>query len=248
MRIDDEEDARLSRGVEHSLPCGNRLLDALDAADAAKLLPHAELLTLRTGQILGQTGAEPVLALFPCHPAVVSVVAQCDGNRTAEAVSVGSEGVLGPGLIDLPDFGHLQVQMPGTAVRVRAASLASVASQSDALRRLLAAHERALLVRTLQSAVCAALHPVEARTSFWLLLAQDRVGQPELPVTQEMLAELLGVRRTTVTRVMAQLADRGLIRHRRSRVTVIDRLGLEAAACDCHTALARRLQRIAPEV
>lgn len=244
--IDGEDGAPHGRAPDAGLPSGNRLLDALDAADAARLVPHVERLTLEAGHVLGETGMGLPWALFPCHHAVISLVALCDGHRTAEAATVGSEGVVGPGLTDLPDFGHLKVQMPGIAVRIGAEPLAEAAAGSEVLRGLLEAHQRALLAQALQTAVCAALHPVEARASYWLLMAQDRVGRPELPVTQEMLAEMLGVRRTTVTRVMAQLAERGLIRHRRSRVTVTDRDGLEAAACGCHADLLKRLRRITP--
>ena len=193
-----------------------------------------------------QTGGALPWVIFPRAAAVVSLVAVDHGGRTAEAVSIGAEGLIGPELADLPGFGHLQVQMPGPGWRIGTARLASLAGQSAALREALALAGRTLLVRVLQSAVCAALHPVEARASRWLLLAQDRTGNAELPVTQEMLAEMLGVRRTTVTRVIAQLAEKGLIRHRRSRVTVTDRVGLESAACGCHAGLLQRLRCVAP--
>jgi len=225
---------------------GNHVLDALDATDAALISPHLEAAVLPAGHVLGETGEALPWAVFPCATAVVALVAVEPGGRTAEAVSVGAEGVVCGDLTELPSFGHLQVQMSGPAYRVEAATLVQLAEASPALRGLLPLHARTLLVRALQAAVCAALHPVEARASRWLLTAQDRTGQPDLPVTQELLAEMLGVRRTTVTRVIAQLSDKGLIRHRRSRVTVIDRTGLEQAACGCHAALLQRLRHIAP--
>ena len=224
---------------------GNHVLDALDATDAALIRPHLEAVVLPAGQSWrDRRGA--ALGDLPRATAVVALVAVDHGGRTAEAVSIGAEGVVCGDLTELPGFGHLQVQMAGPAWRIEAATLARLAEASPALRALLALHARTLLVRALQAAVCAALHPVEARASRWLLTAQDRTGQPDLPVTQELLAEMLGVRRTTVTRVIAQLSDKGLIRHRRSRVTVIDRMGLEQAACGCHAALLQRLRHIAP--
>jgi hypothetical protein len=225
---------------------GNQVLDALNPADAALIHPHLEAMVLPAGDILGRTGEALPWAIFPCATGTVALVAVEDGGRTAEAVSIGLEGVVGPELTSLPGFGYLLVQMAGPAFRIEAATLARLAEASPALREILALHARALLVRVLQAAICAALHPVEARASHWLLTAQDRTGQPELPVTQEMLAEMLGVRRTTVTRVIAQLSDRGLIRHRRSRVLVTDRPGLERAACGCHAALLQRLRHLAP--
>jgi len=225
---------------------GNRVLDALDAEDTDRFWPHLESVLLSPGQVLGQTGQGDPWALFPCGPAVVSVVAVCEDGRTAEALSVGSEGLLGPAITGLPDLGMLQVQMPGRAWRIGAPALTALSAESKTWREGLAAADKAMLVHLIQSAVCASLHPVEARVSRWLLLAMERVGQAELPVTQELLADLLGVRRTTVTRVMAQLTEKGVIRHRRSRVMVADPSGLAAMACTCHAALQRRLRHVAP--
>lgn len=228
------------------VPSGNHVLDALDAADAALIRPHLEAVALLPGKLLAETGKALPWVIFPAATSVVALVALDHADRTAEAVSIGAEGVVGPELTELPGSGYLQVQMPGPGYRIDAGILAELAANSAPLREILALHARALLVRVLQAAVCAALHPVEARASRWLLMAQDRAGQPDLPVTQELLAEMLGVRRTTVTRVIAQLCDKGLIRHRRSRVTVTDRAGLESAACGCHAALMQRLRHLAP--
>ena len=225
---------------------GNRVLDSLGDADLRLVLPELEPMALLAGQILGQTGGAMPWVIFPRESAVVSLVAVDHGGRTAESVSIGSDGLVGPELVALPGFGHLQVQMPGPGYRIGSAALAALAGACPALRDAVSLHGHALLVQALQASVCAALHPVEARVSRWLLLAQDRTGQPDLPVTQELLAEMLGVRRTTITRVIAQLGERGLIRHRRSRVTITDRPGLETAACGCHAALRLRLRHVAP--
>lgn len=227
-------------------PGGNCVLDALDPADAALLRPRLEAMELMAGTILGRTGAAMPWVIFPGAPAVIALVAVDHGGRTAEAISIGAEGVVGDDLTELPGFGHIQVQISGPAWRIEAAALAGLAEASPGLRALLVLHAKTLLVRTLQAAVCAALHAVEARASRWLLTAQDHVGQPDLPVTQELMAEMLGVRRTTVTRVIAQLSGKRLIRHRRGRVTVTDRGGLEQAACGCHAALLQRLRHMAP--
>ncbi|WP_165982740.1 Crp/Fnr family transcriptional regulator [Dankookia rubra] len=242
---DGAQDAGATPGVTCS---GNHVLDALDAAQAALIRPHLEAAALTAGSILCQTGQALPWVLFPCASAIVALVALDHGGRTAEAASIGAEGVVDGDLTELPGFGHLQVQISGPALRIKAEILDGLAEADPGLRALLTLHTRTLLVRALQAAVCAALHPVEARTSRWLLTAQDRTGQPDLPVTQEMLAEMLGVRRTTVTRVISQLSDKGLIRHRRSLVTVIDRMGLEQAACGCHAALMRRLRHLAPRI
>lgn len=117
------------------------------------------------------------------------------------------------------------------------------------LRESITAHDQAVLVHLLQLAVCNALHPVEARVCRWLLAAMKRVQQPELPITQKLLADLLGVRRTTITRVLAQLTEEGLIRRRRGWVMVIDPQGLAGSACGCHDILRRQqLRHVAPSL
>ncbi|MBK1660663.1 hypothetical protein CKO45_20795 [Paracraurococcus ruber] len=225
---------------------GNRVLDGLSPEDAARIGGHLERQVLAAGQILGPTGAENAAVLFPIGPAVVSVVAVCEDGRTAEAHSVGREGMLGPAIVRLPGLGHIQVQMPGQALRIDLRTLEALCAGSESLRVSIQSHDEAMMARLVQSAICASLHTVEARVSRWLLIAMERVGAPELPVTQELLSDLLGVRRTTVTRVMAQLTDKGLIRRRRSRVMVTDPTGLAQASCTCHTAMRDRLRRVAP--
>ena len=131
-------------------------------------------------------------------------------------------------------FYRTVVQVGGAALRIEAAQLAAVQAASASIRNRMTTYGVALLAQVLQSVACAALHQVEARSCRWLLTMQDRVGRDELPLTQEYLADMLGVRRTTVTRVVAGLEQRGLIRHRRSRILVVDRPALEAASCECH--------------
>nr|WP_256476388.1 helix-turn-helix domain-containing protein [Siccirubricoccus soli] len=98
----------------------------------------------------------------------------------------------------------------------------------------------------MQAAACAALHQVEQRTCRRLLALHDRIGRPELPMTQEALADALGVRRTTITRIVAGLEDQGLVQHRRSRILVLDRAGLESVSCECHGAVAAMFARLVP--
>ncbi|WP_165943249.1 Crp/Fnr family transcriptional regulator [Roseicella aquatilis] len=225
---------------------GNRVLDSLDRMELVRMLPELQPLIVSVGDVLAETGERLDWVLFPVGAAVISLIAVDHDGRTAEAVSVGSEGMVGPEMTNLPGFGRLQVQMRGTCYRIGRGALSDLADASAQLRGRLDLHCRTLLVQALQAATCAALHPVEARASRWLLMAQDRLNHPDLPVTQEALATLLGVRRTTVTRVMAQLTGRGLIRHRRSRVIVTNREGLEGVACGCHAELMARLRQVAP--
>jgi hypothetical protein len=225
---------------------GNRILDSLAAGQLGMLMPALEPIRLVAGEVLAVTGAPMAWSLFPGHGAVISLVAVEAGGQTAEAVSVGAEGVVGPDLAALPGFGRLQVQLPGPAYRVASAALDDGAAGCPELQAGLAAAGRALLAQALQTAVCTALHTVEARAARWMLMAMDRLGHPDLPTTQESLADLLGVRRTTVTRVIAQLEEKKLIRHRRGRVAIQDQAGLEGVACACHAALMQRLRHVAP--
>ena len=133
-RMGEEGDVMDGSPLSSHRPTGNRVLDALDAEEAARLFPDLEPMRLAPGQILGQTGQGDPWALFPCGPAVVSVVAVCEDGRTAETLSVGSEGMLGPMIIGLPNLGLVRVQMPGQAWRLGGAALAALNAESRAWR------------------------------------------------------------------------------------------------------------------
>ena len=167
-----------------AMPKGNRVLDAMGEAEPALIFPHLEPMPLHAGLILGQmdgqmsgqtTGGALPWVIFPRAAAVVSLVAVDHGGRTAEAVSIGAEGLIGPELADLPGFGHLQVQMPGPGWRIGTARLAGLAGQSAALREALALAGRTLLVRVLQSAAsprCTRWRRVPAAGCCWRRTAQ----------------------------------------------------------------------------
>lgn len=225
--------------------CGNRLLDSLTATEAILLAPHCEVVTLVAGTVLQEPDSPLTQVIFPGRGTVLSLVAVGRDGRVAEAAAIGCEGVLA-GLRGQPVLCRTVVQVGGPALRLDARRLAAAATSSASLRDRLDIYGAALLAQVLQSVACAALHPVEARACRWLLTLQDRVGRPELPLTQEYLADMLGVRRTTITRVVAALEQRGLIRHRRGRILVADRPGLESASCECHQMVRLHFARVAP--
>jgi CRP-like cAMP-binding protein len=228
--------------------CGNRLLDALPPEAFALLEPHLERVTLSAGQVLFEPGDEVTYAHFPCGGAAVALVTVLSDGRAAEAAVVGCEGALGVVISagDKPAFARGVVHIPGHALRLDAARLEAAKLASLPVRDLVSRYADALLAQMQQSVACNALHPVEARACRWLLTLQDRAGTPELPLTHEHLAEQLGVRRTTVTQVMAELAAAGIIERSRGKVVVTNRARLKRAACECYQAVRDHFDRVVP--
>lgn len=228
----------------------NRLLAALKLADRALLEPHLELVSLSYGEVLFEPGDDVVQSHFPLPGAMASLVVLMHDGRTAETATIGSEGAIG-GIVSgghKPAFARATVQLPGLALRVETARLEDAKQRSASLRDLFTRYADALLAQVLQSVACNALHTMEGRLCRWLLSTQARVGGDEVPLTQETLAEMLGVHRATMIRVARPLQERGLIRYRRGRIKFIDQTGLEKAACECHGAVARHFARVLPEV
>lgn len=226
---------------------GNRLLDSLAEADVELLQAQLIPAVLTMGTILNLNRSEGPDAIFPCDSTILSLqIASADG-RAVEAVPIGAEGLLRR---DSNEHGlagfRCVVQVGGPALRVDTTRLAAAAAIAPTLKARLDGFQAALLGQALQSVACAALHPVEARTCRRLLSLHDRIGRAELPLTQEGLADSLGVRRTTITRIIAGLEERGLVQHRRSRILVTDRPGLEAASCECHAAVTSLFGKVSP--
>jgi CRP-like cAMP-binding protein len=228
--------------------CGNRLLDVLPPEIFALVEPYLERVALLAGQVLAEPGDDITHATFPCEGTAISLVTVLADGRAAEAALIGCEGAAGVIISagDKPAFARAQVQVPGSALRLEATRLEEAKLASPALRDIVSRYADSLLAQVLQSVACNALHPVEARACRWLLTMQDRANSPELPLTQEHLAEQLGVRRTTVTRVMAELQVAGAIRHSRGKVLVTNRGRLKRASCECYQAVRDHFNRVAP--
>ena len=166
------------------------------------------------------------------------------------AATIGREGAVG-GIVSAghkPAFAQAEVVLPGPALCLDIGRLEDAKERSPALRDLFARYADALLAQMMQTVACNALHPLNARCCRWLLTTQDRVNSADIPLTQEALAEMLGVQRTTVSTVVGALRDRGLIRYGRGQVTILDRPRLEAAACECYRAVKSHFERVLPEV
>jgi CRP-like cAMP-binding protein len=223
----------------------NRLLMALDGDDFALLSPHLKEISLRQGQILQEQEALVEEVYFPLN-GVISLVSVMEGGELVETATVGREGAVGAfaGLGPWHAFSRAIVQLPGEAATISVAHFQAAARQSARIRDLILRYKEALLAQVQQTAACNALHQLEARLARWLLQTLDRVDDPKLPLTQEFMAQMLGVRRSTVTVVAGKLQELGLIRYHRGHVVVLDRARLEETACECYAAIRRRTDAV----
>ena len=227
----------------------NRLLAALENEsfeDAAWLQEQLSPVELSLGQVLTPAGEAFVMVYFPLT-AVVSVISRMNDGGAAEVGTVGHEGAVGVSvLLDaLPSPHETVAQIPGLALQVDAGVLIEGMNERPALRKLLLRYVHEYLTQVAQTAACNRLHGIEARCARWLLMTHDRVSQAEqFPLTQGYLAIMLGVRRAGVTVAAGSLQDAGLIKYHRGGIRVIDRAGLEAAACECYGLVRRNFDRL----
>jgi CRP-like cAMP-binding protein len=213
----------------------NRVLAALAAADLDQLLPHLRSIELPQEMILFEA-ADTITRVFFPHSGVVSLVVELASGEMIEAAMIGREGVVG-GLSALDTkiaISRAIVQIAGAASVVDADHVRQLAEQSVAFRATLIRHEQVLLAQSQQSAACNAIHTVEARLSRWLLRCGDLIGSDDLPLTQEFIAQMLGVRRTSVSIVANTLQQAGLIRYKRGNIRVLDLEALQESACECY--------------
>jgi CRP-like cAMP-binding protein len=217
----------------------NRLLAALRPEDFAFIEPSLRLVSLERGRVLFEPGDDVHTTYFPCHHTMVSLLIVTPGGEEIEALTIGREGAVG-GIVSAgnkPAYGRAVVQIPGTVFAIPTDRLDEAKTHSAAFGDLFARYADALLAQVMQSVACNALHTLEQRCCRWLLSTHDRAGDEIFRLTQESLAEMLGVQRTSVTAVAKGLQAAGLIRYDRGRVEVLNRAGLERAACGCYAAV-----------
>jgi CRP-like cAMP-binding protein len=222
--------------IDSAAPTGNLLLDSLTSADRALMAPHLEAVVYAKAATVFETGHEVTHVTFPCDHAIIALVVTTRDGRTAETATVGHEGAVG-GIVSqgrVPASATAMVQVGGPMLRLDIDRLQELVGQSDTLRDLFARYADCFLAQLLQTAACNALHPIEQRCLRWLLTLQDRLQDDTLPITHEMLAAMLGVQRTYLTRILRMLQAQGLIRVGRGRITIVDRPAVAAAACECH--------------
>jgi CRP-like cAMP-binding protein len=224
---------------------GNRLLAALPTADLDLLVRHFRLVELERDAVLVRSGDPLKRIYFPLSGLIAFVMDMPSGQTVATAV-VGNEGAVGVLTALGPSRSPMTavVRVAGTALQISPAQFQTALERSSALRGAVQTHTRALLAQWQHVAACNALHSVEARLARWLLHVHDRGDGDVLPLTQETLSELLGVRRTTVTHAVSKLRASGAVRANRRSSIEIDRPRLEAAACECYQLMRRRIERI----
>jgi CRP-like cAMP-binding protein len=228
-------------------PRQNHLLDALPAAEYERLFPHLELVPMPLGDVLYESGDELHHVHFPTT-CIVSLLYVMENGASAEIAVIGNEGIVGVALFmgggTMPN--RAVVQSAGHAYRLRGPSLQQEFNRYGALHHLLLRYIQALITQTAQTAACNRHHSEDQQLCRWLLLSLDRLPSNELTMTQELIANMLGVRRESVTEVAGKLQHAGLIHYSRGRITVLDRPGLEARACECYEVVKKEFDRLLP--
>ena len=225
----------------------NRLLKALPPDALAMVMQHLSYVELERGRLLYDPGDQIDVIYFP-QDGVISLMTLMENGAAIESATIGPEGALGLQAAVGPRqaLSRAIVQTPLKAGRITAERMHEAWSKDPKVRDLVDRHNEALFGHAIQSVACNALHSVEARFCRWLLTCHDRISTDTVALTQEFLADMLGVQRTTVTAVARSLQERGFIRYRRGVVDIIDRSGLETGACECYGAIRRTYQRLLP--
>jgi CRP-like cAMP-binding protein len=228
----------------------NRLLAALKPPDLALLWPALEAVTLKSGEVLFEPKEDVKTVHFPGRSTLSSLVLNFRDGASAETALIGPEGAIG-GIVsegNKPAFTRGVVEMGGPALRLPVHMLERAKLRSPALRDHFARYADCLLAEVLQSVACNAVHEFDARLARWLLSVQDRLGTKELHITQESIAEMLGVGRTYATRALGELMRKGMIDHTRGVIVIVARRKLERQACECYSYLRRHFERLLPGV
>jgi CRP-like cAMP-binding protein len=229
-------------------PTRNHLLAALPAADYQRLLPDLELVPLPLGMAVYESGAKLDYVYFPTD-CIVSLLYVMKSGASAEIAVVGYEGLVGVALFmggeSTPS--RAVVQSAGSAYRLPSKILKREFEENHPLQHLLLRYTQALITQMAQTAVCNRHHSVEQQLSRWLLLSLDRLTSNELNMTQELIANMLGVRREGVTEAAGKLQADGLIHYSRGHIKVLDRPKLEERVCECYAVVKRESDRLLPE-
>ena len=223
----------------------NGLLAALPPEELERLRPRLRAVELPFDQTLFPADGVVEAVLFP-EGGMVSLLATLEGGDQVEVGIVGREGLIGLPLVfgDNRSLVEARVQMEGTALRIGAAALRDAMEASAALRLVLNRYALAFQAQVTMTAACNARHAIEQRLARWLLIAHDRAGADEFPMTHEFVSMMLGVRRPGVSLAAGVLQKAGLIRYARGRMAVTDRPGLEAASCECYHVARREFARL----
>lgn len=229
-------------------PHVNRLLATLPEEEYRRIRAHLEPVQLEIGDVIYHSGAAITHVLFPTS-AIVSLLCTMEDGSTGETALVGREGVVGVPLFMGGESTSNQaaVQTAGAAYRLPGKILKQEFARGGCLQQSLLRYTQALLTQMAQTAVCNRHHTVDKQLCRWLLLTLDRLATNELSMTQELIAQLLGVRREGITEAAHRLKKEGLISYQRGRIVVNDRAGLEARCCECYQVVSGEYTRLLPE-
>jgi CRP-like cAMP-binding protein len=226
-------------------PKQNHLLAALPAAEYERLSAHLELVPMVLGEVLYESGGRLQHVYFPTT-SIVSLLYVMEDGASAEIAVVGNEGILGISLFmggeSTPS--RAVVQSAGYGYRLKSQLLKQEFNRAGPVMHLLLRYTQALITQMSQTAVCNRHHSVQQQLCRWLLMSLDRLDGDALTMTQELIANMLGVRREGVTEAAGKLQDAGIIRYSRGRITVIDRPRLERSVCECYSVVKREFDRL----
>ncbi|MEJ0037716.1 MAG: Crp/Fnr family transcriptional regulator [Gammaproteobacteria bacterium] len=229
-------------------PEHNHLLDALPAADQERLFPHLKLVTLPLGSVLYESGDTQRYIYFPVD-SIVSLLYVLKDGASAEIAVVGNDGAVGVALFmgGMTMTNRAIVQSAGVAYRLTSKRLEQEFARHGTLLHVLLRYTQALITQMAQTAVCNRHHSVDQQLCRWLLLALDRLKSNKLIMTQELIANMLGVRREGVTEAAGRLQRAGVIEYRRGKITVVDRERLQLMSCECYEVVRDETRRLLPE-
>lgn len=234
-------------------PMQNRLLAALPKAEFERLDPSLELVSMKLGEVLCESGGKMSYVYFPIT-AIVSIHYVMENGASAESAGVGNEGIVGVPLITGGDTmpSLAVVQTAGHGYRLKAQLMRDALTRAGGRRAgkmqaILLRYAQALMTQMSQMAACNRHHTVDQQLCRWLLLTLDRLSSNELTMTQELIASMLGVRREGITEAAGKLQQAGYIRYRRGHITVLDRAGLEANVCECYEVVKKEYGRLLGE-
>ena len=230
-------------------PKQNHLLAALPTAEFDRLSPHLELVPMPLGEALYESGGHLQHVYFPTT-SIVSLLYVFEDGASAEIAVVGNEGLLGISLFMGGETtpSRAVVQSAGYGYRLKAQPLKQEFNRAGPVLHLLLRYTQALITQMAQTAVCNRHHSVEQQLCRWLLLSLDRLSSDSLTMTQELIANMLGVRREGVTEAAGKLQRAGLIRYRRGHIEVLDRPGLEQAVCECYAVVRLEFDRLLSDI
>jgi CRP-like cAMP-binding protein len=223
----------------------NAVLARLSPEHLEKLQPHLHPIELAVKQMIYQPN-QPIQHVYFVETGMISVVSVMDDGRSIEVGTIGWEGVAGAVLLLGNNTVPYQyyVQLAGHGHRMDAAILRGEAKQDESFRDLVLRCQSAFHTQSMQSAACNGLHSVMQRCCRWLLMSQDRINGDDVPLTQEFLALMLGVRRASVSEVLRPIQDRGWIQSNRGQITILDRKGLESGSCECYGVITQQQREL----